>query len=83
MIPYLEKEETEQGAVDLRMGKPIVDGDQVVAEFWATVTTPAEEATLVGSFIAHLDPADGRCTHFRQYWFDIEGHRDTYRGWGE
>lgn len=83
MIPYLQKEEAEQGAVRVHMGEPIVEGNHVVAEFWATGTTPAEEATLIGCFIAQLDPTDGRCTHFRQYWFDVKGHRNPYQGWGE
>lgn len=83
MIPYLQKEEVEQGAVSVQMGNPIVDANQVVAEFWATGTTPAEQATLIGCFIAQLDPADGRCIHFRQYWFDVKGHRNPYQGWGE
>jgi ketosteroid isomerase-like protein len=82
LATYLRKEETEQGAVGVRMGKPIVDGDHVVAEFWTTRTNRAEEATLAGCFIAQLNPADGRCTHFREYWYDTDGHADPYEGWG-
>ena len=80
---YLRKEETEQGAVSVRMGKPIIDGNHVVAEFWVTRTNGDEEATLAGCFIAQLDPTDGRCKDFREYWFDTEGHASPYQGWGE
>jgi ketosteroid isomerase-like protein len=80
---YLHKEEAEQGAVSVRMGKPMVDGDQVVGEFWVTGGDRAAEETFAGCFIARLDPADGRCTHFREYWFDIEGHAEPYLGWGD
>ena len=33
---YLQKEETEQGSVMVRMGSAIVDGDHIVAEFWVS-----------------------------------------------
>jgi ketosteroid isomerase-like protein len=79
---YVEKEQTEQGSVAVRMGKPIVEGDDVVAEFWVTATNRGEEATIVGCFIAQLDESGGRCTHFREYWFDVEGHASAYEGWG-
>ena len=45
--------------------------------------TEGEEATIAGCLIAQLDKADGRCTHFREYWFDIEGHLPAFDGWGE
>ena len=80
---YLRKEETEQGAGSVRMGKPVIEGHRVAAEFWVTATNRGEEATFAGCFIAQLDPTDGRCTYFREYWFDIEGHTSAYKGWGE
>jgi ketosteroid isomerase-like protein len=83
LASYLRGEEADQGAVSVRMGKPIVEGNHVVAEFWVTRTNGDEEATLVGGFIAQLHRADGRCTHFREYWFDTEGHTGPYNGWGE
>jgi len=84
MERYIRKEQAEQGAASVRMGKRIVEGNQVVAEFWATMSNRAGEAegTLMGCFIAQLDPTDGRCTHFRQYWFEVEGHASPFRGWG-
>jgi ketosteroid isomerase-like protein len=83
MAHYIRNEQIEQGVASVRMGKPIVDGDQVAAEFWAKMTNGEVAGTLIGCFIAQLDPRDGRCTHFRQYWFDVDGHRSAYRGWGE
>jgi len=67
------------------MGRPIVEGNQVVAEFWTTMSNREgeREGTLMGCFIARLDPANGRCTHFRQYWFEVEGHVSPFKGWGE
>jgi ketosteroid isomerase-like protein len=80
---YIQKEEAEQGAVSVRMGRPMVDGDHVVAEFWVTGTSGEGPGTLAGCVIAQLDAADGRCTHFREYWYEVEGHPDPYNGWGE
>lgn len=84
MERYIRKEQAEQGAASVRMGKPIVQGDQVVAEFWATMSNREgeEEGTLMGCFIAKLDTTSGRCTHFRQYWFEVEGHASPFNGWG-
>jgi ketosteroid isomerase-like protein len=80
---YVEKEQTEQGTVSVRTGTPIVEGDRVVAEFWVTAINRGEQATIVGCFTAQLDRTDGRCTHFREYWFDIEGEASAFHGWGE
>jgi ketosteroid isomerase-like protein len=64
MERYIRKEQAEQGAASVRMGKPIVQGDQVVAEFGATMSNrdDEEEGTLLGCFIAQLDPVSGRNT---------------------
>lgn len=78
---YLEKERGEQGEVLVRMGEPLVDGDQVMAELWVTATAEGEEASIAGCLIARLD-GSGRCTDFREYWFDLEGHRQPFDGWG-
>ena len=83
MPTYLRDEHAFQGAAAVLIGTPLVDGCQVVAEFWATMTKPDEpDRSLIGCFIARLDPADGRCTHFRQYWFVTSGHSTPFQGWG-
>jgi ketosteroid isomerase-like protein len=80
---YLQKEEAEQGKVSVRMGDPVIEGDRVAAEFWVTATSQGEAATITGCLIARLDESDGRCTSFREYWFDEEGHASPFEGWGE
>jgi ketosteroid isomerase-like protein len=79
---YVEKEEREQGVVAVRMGAPLIDGDQVVSEFWVAATNNDTQATIAGCFIARLRSEDGLCSHFREYWFDIAGHEDPGPGWG-
>jgi ketosteroid isomerase-like protein len=82
LASYVRKEAAEQGQVSVHMGSPVVEADRVVAEFWVTATKDNEQATIVGCFIARLAP-DGRCSHFREYWFDGAGHTTAYAGWGE
>ena len=82
LASYLRKEAAEQGEVSVRMGSPVIEGDRVAAEFWVTATSGSEAATIAGCFVARLAP-DGRCSHFREYWFDVEGHTSAYEGWGE
>jgi ketosteroid isomerase-like protein len=80
---YVRKEAAEQGAVSVRMGSPVVEGDRVAGEFWVTATSESKPATLVGGFIARLEP-DGRCSYFREYWFHVEGETTpAYEGWGD
>jgi ketosteroid isomerase-like protein len=80
---YIAKEEAAMGRVRVRMGEPVAAEDRVAAEFWVTLTTEAdEEGTIAGCLIAELDPVDGLCTHFREYWFEVEGHVQAYPGWG-
>ena len=79
---YVRKEAAEQGAVSVRMGSPVVEGNRVAGEFWVTAMSEGGPATLVGGFIARLE-SDGRCSHFREYWFYVEGEAiPAYEGWG-
>jgi ketosteroid isomerase-like protein len=79
---YIRKEAADQGQASVRMGSPVIDGDRVAAEFWVTRANDGENWTTAGCFIARLG-ADGRCTFFREYWFDVAGHISAYDGWGE
>jgi hypothetical protein len=74
---YVEKEREAQGDVQVRMGRPLIEGDRVMAEFWVL----AGDASIAGCLIAHLDP-HGVCIDFREYWFDLDGRREAFEGWG-
>ena len=75
---YLEKEQIAQGEVEVQMGRPLIDADRVMAEFWVKA---ADDASIAGCLIACLDAA-GICGAFREHWFDLEGSRDPFDGWG-
>ncbi len=76
---YVEREQEAQGDVRVRMGRPLVEGDRLMAEFWVIAEA---DASIAGCLIAKLDPR-GVCTAFREYWFDLEGRREAFEGWGE
>jgi hypothetical protein len=75
---YVRKEERDQGPARLQMGSPVIDGDRVAGEFWATL----KDAAIAGGFFARLRD-DGRCTVFREYWFELEGAMQPFPGWGD
>jgi hypothetical protein len=82
LAEYFRKEQATQGAVRVRMGSPIVQGTRVIAEFWTTSVDQDPPWTYPGCLIADLDPDDGRCRRFREYWFEIQGVREPFSGWG-
>lgn len=55
---YIHKEQAEGGKVSVRMGRPMVDGNQLFAEFW-TLMDAGGDRTLSGCFVAELDPGSG------------------------
>ncbi len=84
MLRYIRKEHEEQGEATVRMGRPIVEGNRVVGEFWATMSNRDGEAegTLTGCFIAELDPRTGKCNVLPSVLVRIRGPRPAVRGVG-
>jgi hypothetical protein len=77
---YLRKEEAEQGVVKVRMGEPVIGTHSAMAEFW--VNARDGSMSVAGCLIFTLTEGDGRCGHFREYWFDLEGAVEPFEGWG-
>lgn len=82
LLEYVRKEQQAQGQVSVKMGQPVIGEDRVVAEFWVKSTGPDGEGTITGCFIARLEPETGKCSDFREYWFEIPGHFEAFEGWG-
>lgn len=76
---YLRKEEAEQGVVRVRMGDPIIGEQSAMAEFWVNAVDGS--MSVGGCLIFKLADRDGRCAHFREYWFDLEGAVEPFEGW--
>lgn len=72
---------TQEEAV-VRMGTPVVAGDRVVVEWWATMRDEGEEITLPGCLLLRF-AADGRCAALREYWHVEPGLHEPHPGWGE
>jgi len=66
----------------VRMGTPIVVGDRVVVEWWATMRDDGQEITLPGCLLLRF-ASDGRCAALREYWHVEPGRHGPHPGWGE
>ena len=70
-----------QSDVNVRMGRPFVDGDRVTVEFWTTMHSGGAPVTLAGCLL--LDFADdGRCRRLREYWNVVGEIVPPPTGWG-
>ncbi len=71
-----------QQAIDVRLGRPLIDGDRVAVEWWTTMRDGGDELTLPGCLLLHFS-GDGQCTSLREYWQIEQGRREPHAGWGE
>ncbi|HSL12371.1 MAG TPA: nuclear transport factor 2 family protein [Actinomycetota bacterium] len=70
-----------QSDVEVRIGRPYVDGDRVAAEFWTTMRVAGDEVTLPGCLFLRFDGA-GRCTSLHEYWQFQPERTDPPPEWG-
>ena len=70
-----------QSNVAVLMGRPFVDGNRVVVEFWTKMAVDGSDVTLVGSLLLIMAD-DGRCRSLREYWNITEGRVDPPQDWG-
>jgi hypothetical protein len=70
-----------QSAVDVRIGEPIVAGERVAVEWWATMRDEGETVTLPGCLVLRFAP-DGRCEELRETWTLARGRHEPPPGWG-
>jgi len=79
---YWQRGAGAQREVAVRMGRPIMTGDRVAVEWWATMIDPDEgEITLPGCLLLRFAP-DGRCQDLWEYWQVQPGRHDPPAGWG-
>jgi ketosteroid isomerase-like protein len=70
-----------QEEVDVLMGTPIVAGDKVAVEWWATMRDAGEQITLPGCLLLRF-AGDGRCEALREYWHVEPGRHEPHADWG-
>jgi hypothetical protein len=70
-----------QSEVQVRMGKPFVDGNRVAVEFWTNMLVDGDPATIPGILL--LDFTDeGLCRRLREYWHYVPGTAEPPEEWG-
>jgi SnoaL-like domain len=70
-----------QADVDVRFGDPLVVGDKVAVEWWATMQDEDAEETIPGCLLLRF-AEDGRCEELREYWHAEPGRHEPPDGWG-
>ncbi len=81
VIEYWTEVTAAQSDVEVRMGKPFVDGDRAVVEFWTTMRISDDPVTLAGSLLLDFDDT-GLCTSLREYWNFAQGFAEPPTDWG-
>jgi ketosteroid isomerase-like protein len=76
---YWRRATDTQQDLALHFGRPIVEGDRVAVEWWATMRDPewrpdaqSEEVTLPGCLLLRFS-AGGLCVHLREYYNPLFG----------
>ena len=54
-----------QSDIEVRMGRPIVDGERVSVEFWTTMNNEGADVTLPGCLLLEFAD-DGRCRRLHE-----------------
>ena len=65
----------EQGDVEVRMGRPIVNGDRVTVEFWTNMKVNGDDVTLPGCLLLDFTD-DWLCRRLHEYWHFQPGRFD-------
>lgn len=70
-----------QRGAKVRIGRPLVEGDRVAAEFWTTMAVEGNPVTLAGCLLLEFDDA-GLCRRLREYYAFVEGTIEPPDVWG-
>lgn len=79
---YWRSATSSQSDIQVRMGRPFVDGSRVTVEFWTNMKVDGEAVTLPGCLL--LDFTDEwLCRRLREYWHFLPGHYEPPEEWGQ
>lgn len=80
---YWERATATQRKLDVRFGRPVVQGNRVAVEWWTMMDEVDDgELTLPGCLMLRFSD-DGRCEELREYWHVESGRREPPHGWGQ
>jgi uncharacterized protein (TIGR02246 family) len=80
IVAYWSEEISTQDNVEVRMGRPMIDGERAAVEWWAVVTNDASQVTDSG--VLMLEFSGDRCRRLAEYWMLGEGRIAPAEGWG-
>jgi len=78
---YVRRELPTESDVDVRFGRPVVDGERAAVEWWATLVESGNEITLAGFSWLRFDE-EGLVSEQRDYWAEADGRRPPPEPWG-
>jgi len=79
---YVRRELPTESEVDVRFGRPIVEGDRAAVEWWATLVESGTEITLAGLSWLRFDD-EGLVLEQRDYWAQRDGRTPPPEPWGD
>ncbi|MDP9144521.1 MAG: nuclear transport factor 2 family protein [Actinomycetota bacterium] len=80
IVAYWSREMSTQDRVEVRMGRPVIDGERVAVEWWAVITSNGSQITDAGALMLEL--SGDRCRRLAEYWMLEEGGIEPAEGWG-
>lgn len=78
---YWRQVTSTQRDVEVRMGRPIGDGDRVAVEWWTTMEDDGRPITLPGCLLLTFDE-EGLCRSLFEYYLFFEGRIEPPADWG-
>ena len=78
---YWRQATSTQREIEVRMGRPIVEGPRASVEFWTTMENSDADITLPGCLLLEFDD-DGLCRSLHEYYEVGEGRLGPPGEWG-
>jgi hypothetical protein len=78
---YVSQAFSEEEAVRVWVGSPIVEGDRAAIEWWAALLENGIETSLAGTSVLRFDN-DGQVVEQRDAWNQADGRREPPDNWG-
>ena len=78
---YWSRVTASQTGVELRYGRPVVDGTRLAVEWWANLVADGAPLTLAGEFLLRFADT-GECRELREYWILTPARVEPPPGWG-
>lgn len=78
---YWRQATSTQREIEVRMGRPIVEGGRASVEFWTTMEDSGADITLPGCLLLEFDE-DGLCRSLHEYYAVGEGRLSPPGEWG-